>query len=85
MHIPLFFKDIWIAWKKRPDVFICKKRLLNSPVLLPDNATLKISLNGWVPEQGHATRNPVHFSKFSKHSYTFQSMLSMLRGSAANI
>ena len=42
-----------------------KQRVLNSPVLLPDGVTLKISPKGWVPEQEHETRYPVH----SPHSF----------------
>ena len=49
----------------------------------PHGVLLK-SPKGWVPHQGHATRNPVHFPQFSKHK-TFQSMLAMLQRSAAKI
>ena len=41
-----------------------------------------ISPKGWLPQQGHATRNPVHFPQFSKHN-TFQSMLVMLQSESA--
>ena len=68
MHIPyriIFAQYLDYMEKMFPDVFICEKRVLNhSPVLLPDGVTLKISPNGWVPEQEHATRNPVYPPSF---------------------
>ena len=83
-HIALFLQNIWIAWKRRPDVFICKKRALNSLVLFPDGVALKISPNGWLPQQGHATRNPVHFPPNSQNIIHFNlcllcSSLSLLK------
>jgi len=67
MHIPyriIFAHHHLDYMEKTPRCFICKERVLSSPVLLPDSVTLKISTKGWVPKQEYATRDPVQSPSF---------------------